>query len=238
MKAVITFGRMNPPTLGHQKLFDKILSVAQEENAKPFVFLSSSQDKKKNPLSFQEKVKIVKAGYKPIAKFISNDSNIRNIFQAIQSLIDKGYTDITLVVGDDRVDEFNKVVGRYINIDHKDSLNLDRFKVVSAGSRNPDSIGVTGISASQVRSFVMKNDFENFQKLLLQDLSVNQKKFIFQKLRKNLQEENTLQDDQNEIESFKEYLMGQQNTPHALEIGTDEIVDAYINMTPGQNRSY
>lgn len=238
MKAVITFGRMNPPTLGHQKLFDKILSVAKKENAKPFVFLSSSQDKKKNPLSFQEKVKIVKTGYKPIAKFISNDSNIRNIFQAIQSLIDRGYTDITLVVGDDRVDEFNKVVGRYINIDHKDSLNLDRFKVVSAGVRDPDSTGVIGISASQVRSFALKNDFENFQKSLLRDLSINQKKIIFQKLRSNLQEENTLQGNQNKIESFKEYLMGQQNKPHALEIGTDEIVDAYINMTPGQNRSY
>ena len=50
--AVLSFGRMNPPTIGHQKLMKKIVEVAQKENASPMLFLSHSQDKKKNPLSY------------------------------------------------------------------------------------------------------------------------------------------------------------------------------------------
>ena len=44
-----TFGRMNPPTIGHGKLLDKLASKAGRNPYK--IFLSQSQDSKKNPLS-------------------------------------------------------------------------------------------------------------------------------------------------------------------------------------------
>ena len=54
--AVFTFGRMNPPTIGHEKLINKIKDVANKHRADWFVYLSSSQDSKKNPLSFDRKI--------------------------------------------------------------------------------------------------------------------------------------------------------------------------------------
>ena len=46
--AVVTFGRMNPPTIGHQKLVDNVLRVAKQNSADPFVFLSHTQKKDKD----------------------------------------------------------------------------------------------------------------------------------------------------------------------------------------------
>ena len=40
------FGRMNPPTIGHKQVFDTMQSQGGEMK----IFVSQSQDKKKNPL--------------------------------------------------------------------------------------------------------------------------------------------------------------------------------------------
>jgi FAD synthase len=55
--AVVTFGRFNPPTIGHQKLVDKVVAVAKAKRAIPLVYASHSSDKKKNPLSYDSKIK-------------------------------------------------------------------------------------------------------------------------------------------------------------------------------------
>jgi nicotinamide mononucleotide adenylyltransferase len=53
--AVFAFGRFNPPTIGHQKLIEKVQSMARQVNGKGFIFLTHTQNNKKDPLSFQEK---------------------------------------------------------------------------------------------------------------------------------------------------------------------------------------
>ena len=53
-----TFGRMNPPTIGHEKLLNKL---AQNAGSNPYkVYLSQSQDAEKNPLSYKEKIKVAR----------------------------------------------------------------------------------------------------------------------------------------------------------------------------------
>ena len=49
-KAVLTFGRFNPPTSGHELLINKVIAEAKKRRADNFIFASHSQDKKKNPL--------------------------------------------------------------------------------------------------------------------------------------------------------------------------------------------
>ena len=36
--AVFTFGRFNPPTIGHQKLLQAVLRTAKREGGKPLIF--------------------------------------------------------------------------------------------------------------------------------------------------------------------------------------------------------
>ena len=55
--AVIAFGRMNPPTVGHEKLINKVINEAISRGGDPLVYLSKTQDSDKNPLSYDQKLK-------------------------------------------------------------------------------------------------------------------------------------------------------------------------------------
>ena len=51
-----TFGRFNPPTIGHEKLINKVAGASSAFK----IFLSRSEDTKKNPLSPRQKLSIMK----------------------------------------------------------------------------------------------------------------------------------------------------------------------------------
>ena len=80
--AVVAFGRMNPPTIGHQKLVDKMASLAQGEKAK--LFLSHTQDKKKNPLSYEQKIRYAKEAFEPKVDVV--DSPARTVIEVLADL--------------------------------------------------------------------------------------------------------------------------------------------------------
>src|SRR5210317_1363414 len=54
---VFTFGRFNPPTIGHEKLINKVKSLPTNQKK---IYLSRSQDTKKNPLSPRDKLNVMK----------------------------------------------------------------------------------------------------------------------------------------------------------------------------------
>tara|TARA_B110001454_G_scaffold94533_1_gene89867 strand:- start:743 stop:1330 length:588 start_codon:yes stop_codon:yes gene_type:complete len=174
---VFTFGRMNPPTVGHGKLIDKVLSVAKSTGAKPIIYPSKTEDDSKNPLPFNMKVKVLKDVYGSI---IDTDKSIKSPFHALEKLDDKKISTVTFVVGSDRVKEFQKNMTSHIK---KNLSNIKNFSVVSAGERDPDASDVSGMSGSKMRSFVQKNDFNKFSKGLLTKSSKLAKK-VFSILQK------------------------------------------------------
>lgn len=152
--AVISFGRLNPPTVGHEKLVKKIKSVAMKENATPMLFMSHSQDSKKNPLSYDDKIKFTKIAFGPIVK----KSKARTLIEVLKEL-DSKYDQMIVVVGGDRVNEFDKLLSKYNQKDY----NYESLKVVSAGERDPDAEGVSGMSASKMRKAASDDDFNKFK---------------------------------------------------------------------------
>ena len=154
--AVITFGRMNPPTVGHEKLVNKIISVAIDEKGTPLVYLSKTQDAKKNPLTYDQKIKYGQSlfGRKYVVK-----SNARTIIEVAKEL-QKSYSKLVVVVGSDRVNEFNTLLQKYNGKDY----TFDDINVVSAGDRDPDADDVSGMSASKMRGYAADNDYVNFKK--------------------------------------------------------------------------
>ena len=159
---VVTFGRFQPPTIGHKKLIDAVVAVARKERAEHRIYPSRSQDKKKNPLQPKDKVRFMKKMFK--GANIIDDDDIRNPFAMMKKLSDEGYKKVILVVGGDRVSAFDKQIRPYIgHKDPKKSYDFDEFKVVSAGERDPDAEGVEGMSASKMRAAVEAGDFESFQ---------------------------------------------------------------------------
>ena len=150
-KAVFTFGRMNPPTIGHEKLAKKIASVAKSEKADDArIYLSHTQNSRKDPLDYQTKIRLAaKAFGKSVQK-----SQSKTIFQIVQELEKAGYEEIVMVVGSDRVNEFQGLLDKYNNKEYK----FQSIKVVSAGERDADAEGVEGMSASKMREAVVRAD--------------------------------------------------------------------------------
>lgn len=184
-KAIFAFGRMNPPTNGHEKLIDVVIDLAKKNNATPFIFISHTQDAKKNPLTSAQKMKYILLGIPHAEGVVVNNPSIRTPFEAIKHLENKGYSDIILVSGDDRVKEYKKSITPYINHpDPNKSFNLTSFKVVSAGKRDPDSDGVTGISASKMRQAAIENDFKTFKLGVPSNLSDKYAKEMFSEIKK------------------------------------------------------
>lgn len=155
--AVFTFGRMNPPTVGHEKLVNKVIQVAKQQGGMPHIFLSKTQDKNKNPLPYKVKLNMAKRAFG--AKNVY-DTNARTIIEILKELEKMGHGSITMVVGSDRVEEFNRLISKYNGKEYK----FDTIRVVSAGERDPDSEGTEGMSATKMREFARKGDVANFQK--------------------------------------------------------------------------
>ena len=176
-KAVVAFGRMNPPTVGHEKLANKIKSVASKEKAKPFIYLSHSQDKKKNPLDYNTKIRI--AG-KAFGNLVTK-SSARNIIEVLKELQTKGFTDIVIVAGADRISEFKNLVTKYNGKEY----NFDSIDVASAGERDPDAEGVEGMSASKLRALAQSGDYSTFKQGMPKKLNDSDIKAVYDTIRKS-----------------------------------------------------
>ena len=154
--AVFAFGRMNPPTTGHAKLIKKVMSVAKSEGGMPMVFPSKTEDKKKNPLTYKTKIKVLRDVFGSI---INTSTDIKTPFDVLEYLNDKKFSKVVFVVGSDRVVEFKKNMSKYVK---SDLDNIKDFSVASAGDRDPDAEGVKGISGSKMREYVKKDKFKKF----------------------------------------------------------------------------
>ena len=162
--AVFTFGRFNPPTTGHEKLIDA-LAKQQSKNAGSmmYVYPSHSQNAKKDPLPHTLKIAYMR---KMFPKYKSNVivSKSRTALEAAVELHKKGHRSIVMVVGSDRVTEFNTLLNKYNGVDSKHGFyDFDNIKVVSAGERDPDAEGVSGMSASKMRAAAADGNFDLFK---------------------------------------------------------------------------
>ena len=156
--AVVTFGRMNPPTIGHQKLVDQVLRVAQGQKGTPHVFVSHTQKKDKDPLDYNTKIKIAQ---KAFGKVVKKDS-VNNPFDVVYKMRDEGYSHVFFVAGSDRVPQYNAMFKKYSGHPDPEKDIRVELQVVSAGDRDPDSDSAEGMSASKMRAFAKENDYSHF----------------------------------------------------------------------------
>ena len=167
--AVFAFGRFNPPTIGHQKLIQKVQSMAKQVNGKGFIFLSHKQNNKTDPLSFKEKQQYITTHINDSTLEVGNAA-VTTIVQALQKLMNEGRTRVVMVAGSDRVVSFQKFLNQYNKQkDKKGNLvfDFDSVDVVSSGERDPDEEGVAGASASKARQGAVAGDFSTFSKIVL-----------------------------------------------------------------------
>ena len=207
--AVFTFGRFNPPTTGHEKLIDA-LAKQQSKNAGSvmYVYPSHSQNPKKDPLPHALKTAYMR---KMFPKYRGNiiAGKERNVFDIAVTLHKKGHKSIVMVVGSDRVAEFDRLLNTYNGVDGKHGYyGFDNIEVVSAGERDPDAEGVTGMSASKMRAAASSGDFDSFKTGVPSSFKDSQK--LYNDVRKNMgiREEREM-GEMNDFETLRDmYLTG------------------------------
>ena len=178
---VVVFGRFNPPTVGHQKLLDKAASEASRLGYDFKIYPSRSVDAKKNPLQPGAKIEYMKKMFSDYEESIKDDPNARTIFDVLVAAANLGYKGVTIVVGQDRLSEFQSLAQKY----NGDLYNFEDLQVISAGARDPDSDGIEGMSASKMRDAVAKDDFKAFAKGI-PNIGNMEKKNLFNLIQKSM----------------------------------------------------
>jgi len=183
---VFAFGRFNPPTIGHEKLINAVIATGQREGGDTFIYGSHSQDSRKNPLSHSEKMGYLQKMFPRIKKSIKTTAKERNVLQ-IADTLNKKYDKLILVVGSDRVDDFTSLLNSYNGIKSKHGFyDYKEIKVYSAGERDPDADGASGMSASKMRTAATKGDFESFISGASSELTIKDKRKLMNDVRKGL----------------------------------------------------
>ena len=213
-----TFGRFNPPTVGHMKLAAKMKSVARGHDVQ--IFTSHTTDKKKNPLTNKQ----IRQFMNPmLPKGIDvQKADAKTVFDVVTNLYDQGYEHIQMVVGSDRIREFDAVLNKYNGIKARHGYyNFQTIKVVSAGERDPDSKGLDGMSASKMRQLVSVGDEKTFVDSLPRGYKLG--KQLYKAVQKGM----------GIREDFPDFMYEIYN-PQQHEWGTDAGREYAQEFTPGQ----
>ena len=168
--AVFAFGRFNPPTIGHEKLIQKVQSTASKVNGKAFIFLSHTGGTQKDPIDFTTKLSYLRQHFQSDPKLSFGDVRANTIIKVMKVLEQEGRTKIIMIAGDDRVMEFTKLLNQYNGKPTKAGnveYTFDSIQVISAGQRDPDASDITGVSASKARELAMKGQEHEFSKIVM-----------------------------------------------------------------------
>ena len=218
--AVIGFGRMNPPTIGHGVLVDAINSKAKQYGGNPMLFLTMSQTpfltpkgktskhyrtaNIKNPLDWKTKLSYAQKFFNiPI----STDPSLTTIMSVMKHLENKGYEKVVLVCGSDRVKEFESQILPYNNTPDQSgniAYNIKEVSVEEGGFRDEEANDASGMSASKMREAAAQDDFESF-KQGVPDQSVAQQMFDDVRNALGFSHDETTESDEdvNELNLFK-----------------------------------
>ena len=184
--AVMAFGRMNPITVGHEKLVNKVKDIADKVGGSAHIVVSHSQDSKKNPLTSSQKIKHAKRAF-PGVNVSASSPDAPNFLAQAAKLHKQGVTHLHMVGGQDRVGEFHKLLHKYNGVKGPHgSYNFKKIEVHSAGDRDPDAEGVEGMSASKMREHASKGNFKKFRSGVPSTMSDQHAKEMYDHVRKGM----------------------------------------------------
>ena len=180
-----TFGRLNPPTMGHEMLLNKLAKAAGRNPYK--IYLSKSNDPKKNPLSYNDKIKFARKMFPKHARQIIKDNNIKTVMDIASALFKEGYVNVVMAVDGPRSREFDVLLNKYNGVKGRHGFyNFKSIKFVNVGERNDSSEGIDGVSATKQRNAAKNNDFVAFTQGLPKSMSNQDAKQLFNAVRKGM----------------------------------------------------
>lgn len=185
LPVVMAFGRMNPPTIGHEKLVNRVKEIAKDYRAPHHVIISHSVDIKKNPLSPAQKVKHASRFF-PNTNIETSSKESPTFLHHAARLNAAGHDHLVMVAGSDRVQEYQDKLNQYNGTGPGKLFNFKKIEVKSAGQRDPDAEGTEGMSASKMREHAKNNDFTSFKQGVPNHLPEKHARELFRDVRKGM----------------------------------------------------
>jgi len=177
---VLFWGRCNPPTIGHEAVFNFGAQLANKQGWPFKIYITHTKDNKKNPLSYEDKVSFMKSIFPRYKNYVV-ESDLRTITAVLQSL-QNAFANVILVTGEDRVDYFQNIFDKYNSRDY----NFKSIRAVSSGKRDPEAEGIAGMSSSKMRELVKTDNFEEFKNGLPSSVSLAVSKKMFMQVSQGL----------------------------------------------------
>lgn len=157
---ILAFGRLNPMTQGHQALIQQMIQLKQQIiNSHAILYLSNTQDSKKNPLFPQEKLKYINKLFPTSYVTITYNPDIKNLFSAVIHH-SKQYDNLIVLCGKDREQEYTSKLNQY---NHKE-FEYASIRVIADDRETLDNQSISG---TLLRNAVLNNDKETFTKGLM-----------------------------------------------------------------------
>lgn len=178
-RVVFTWGRFNPPTIGHEKLIEKVAEIAGRDDY--FIYPTHTQKKPKDPLASDRKVEWMRLIYPTHAKHIIYDKEINTFIKLLQKL-QLDYDNVVWVAGSDRVSAYQDILEKYNGTE----FSFRSVECVSAGQRDPDAEGAAGMSASKMREAAKKIKTTEFASGIPNTLSLSQKLELMEEVRNGM----------------------------------------------------
>ena len=179
---VVVVGRFNPPSKNHQQLLKAGFAQAKRKGFEYRIYPSRIQDSISNPLNPALKISYMKSMFPEYGDYIIDSEDAKTIFDILESLYGDGYSDVILVVGQERLGEFQSLV-------HKaegQGYEFSSLEVITAGVKDPDSEIESPGSSALMKAAVAMNDFYKFEAGLPTEMDSEEKKELFNTLKKTM----------------------------------------------------
>lgn len=223
----VTFGRLNPPTIGHEKLVSAVLKQSADQH---FLFVSQTSKttgkndvRYKNPIPFDIKLGFIEKAFTNIP---IGDTSVKTVIDMMKHLENQGFNKVIFVCGDDRVQQFDKLLNEQNGIDY----NIDDIEIVSSGARDPDGEGAEGMSGTKLRQAVIDNDLEKFKSGLASGLQSDAAE-VFAAVRTGLQpwigEKNENINELSGEEDYYKFILGKLKLGRVLTKREQEFLKTY-----------
>jgi len=176
---VFTFGRFQPPTRGHAVLFQTLLDVAQKERGDAVLFLSSKQDRKENPLTYEEKRDLVEQAF---PRLTIGPKEVKTPILAFAWALEQGYTRALCYVGGARDEDFRRMIDRWqANTPNSEQIAIDLRGIPRTGAMDPKAV-----SGTTARRYAQEGNFEEFQRILVPGIPPQHAKDVMKTIQERL----------------------------------------------------
>ena len=152
----LTFGRFDPPTMGHRHLF-KILKVEATTNHADawLVFPYRTTDYKKTFLTAEERIDFLKKMNPDFSDHIMDDPECRTVIDIMNKYQKKGFNKYILIVGTSDVEGMNRMSK------HAPEGTTMEVPIIPELKRDNND-GVQSMSSSKLKKAIIDDDKDTF----------------------------------------------------------------------------